>query len=41
MSQMKKDELDQAEASGRVQNEAVLLTIDEIGKNITEFLNKK
>jgi hypothetical protein len=39
LSQMKKDELDQAEASARVQNEAVLLTIDEIGKNITEFLN--
>jgi hypothetical protein len=41
LSQMKKDELDQAEASGRIQNEAVLLTIDEIGKNITEFLNNK
>jgi hypothetical protein len=40
-SQKRKDELDYGEAASRIQNEAVLLTIDDIGKRITEFLNKK
>ena len=40
-SQKRKDELDNGEAASRIQNEAVLLTIDDIGKKITEFLNKK
>jgi hypothetical protein len=40
-SQKRKDELDYGEAAARIQNEAVLLTIDDIGKRITEFLNKK
>jgi hypothetical protein len=41
LSQRKKEELDNAEAGSRVQNEAVLLTINEIGQKITEFLNTK
>jgi hypothetical protein len=41
LSQKKKEELDDAEATSRVLNEAVLLTINDIGQNITEFLNKK
>jgi len=41
LSQKKKEELDNSEASGRIQNEAVLLTINDIGQKITEFLNTK
>ena len=41
LSQKKKDELDNSEASGRIQNEAVLLTINDIGERITDFLNQK
>lgn len=41
LSQKKKEELDNAEAASRIQNEAVLLTINEIGQKITEFLNAK
>ncbi len=39
LSQKKKEELDNAEATSRIQHEAVLLTIDEIGQKITEFLH--
>jgi hypothetical protein len=38
LSQRKKEELDHAEASSRIQHEAVLLTIDEIGQQIIAFL---
>ena len=41
LSQKKKEELDHAEAASRIQNEAVLLTINDIGQKITEFLNSK
>lgn len=41
LSQKKKEELDNIEAASRIQNEAVLLTINEIGQKITEFLNAK
>jgi hypothetical protein len=41
LSQKKKEELDNAEAAGRIQNEAVLLTINDIGQKITAFLNGK
>ena len=41
LSQKKKEELSNSEASGRIQNEAVLLTINDIGQKITEFLNTK
>ncbi|MEP7145144.1 MAG: hypothetical protein ABI707_19815 [Ferruginibacter sp.] len=41
LSQRKKEELDNLEAMNRVQNEAVLLTINEIGQKITSFLNTK
>lgn len=41
LSQKKKEELDNSEASGRIQNEAVLLTINDIGQKITGFLNMK
>ena len=41
LSQRKKEELDNAEASSRIQSEAVLLTINEIGQQITAFLNAK
>ena len=39
LSQKKKEELDNSEAGSRIQNEAVLLTINDIGQKITEFLN--
>lgn len=41
--QDKKNETDlnESEATNRIKNQAVLLTIDEIGKQITEFLNKE
>lgn len=40
--QDKKNDIDlnESEASTRIKNQSVLLTIDEIGKQITEFLNK-
>jgi hypothetical protein len=41
LSQKKKEELDNSEAASRIQNEAVLLTINDIGQKITEFLNAK
>lgn len=41
LSQKTKEELDNTEASNRIQNEAVLLTINDIGQKITAFLNKK
>ena len=41
LSQKKKEELDNAEVASRIQNEAVLLTINDIGQKITEFLNAK
>lgn len=41
VSQKKKEELDNAEAFSRIQNEAVLLTINDIGKRILDFLNTK
>jgi hypothetical protein len=41
LSQKKKEELDFAEAASRVQNEAVLLTINDIGQQISGFLNGK
>lgn len=40
LSQKKKEELDETEARNRIQKEAVLLTINEIGQKITDFLNK-
>lgn len=40
LSQKKKEELDYAEASSRIQNEAVLLTITEISQQITAFLTQ-
>jgi len=39
LSQKKKEELQNAEAASRVQNEAVLATITEIGGKVTDFLN--
>ena len=41
LSQKKKEELDHSEAASRIQNEAVLLTINDIGEKLTEFLNGK
>jgi hypothetical protein len=41
LSQKQKEELDHAEAAGRIQKEAVLLTINEIGQKITSFLDTK
>jgi hypothetical protein len=41
LSQKTKEELDMSEASRRVQNEAVLMTINDVGQKITEFLNAK
>ena len=41
LSQKKKEELDNSEAASRIQNEAVLSTISDIGQKITEFLNAK
>jgi len=39
LSQKKKEELENSEAASRVQNEAVLATLTEIGGKITDFLN--
>lgn len=41
LSQKKKEELDNAEAASRIQNEAVLLTVTEIGQQITAFLSER
>ncbi|AKQ46891.1 hypothetical protein TH63_16630 [Rufibacter radiotolerans] len=41
LSQKGKEELENAEAAARIQNEAVLLTIQDIGQQITAFLNAK
>jgi hypothetical protein len=41
LSQKRKEELDETEARNRVQKEAVLLTINEIGQKVTDFLNTK
>jgi hypothetical protein len=41
LSQKKKEELDYAEASNRIKNEAVLATINDIGQKIAEFLNSE
>jgi hypothetical protein len=41
LSQKGKEELDNSEAASRVQNEAVLLTINEIGQQLTVFLQTK
>ncbi len=41
LSQKKKEELDQLEARNRIQNTAVLLTIEEIGEKINQFLKMK
>lgn len=41
LSLKKKEELDNSEARNRIQNEAVLLTINEIATKITDFLNKR
>ncbi len=40
-TQRKKEEMDNNEASTRVQQEAVLLTIDELGSQLTRFLEVK
>lgn len=40
LSERKKQEMDNNEAAARVQHEAVLLTIDELGKRMGEFLQK-
>lgn len=40
LSQKTKEEVDHSEAASRIQNEAVLLTIQDIGQRITDFLNK-
>lgn len=41
LSPKKREELDVSEARARVQNEAVLLTIHELGQKITAFLKEK
>lgn len=41
LSQKKKEELDNQEARNRIQNEAALSTIEEIGKKITAFLSNR
>jgi hypothetical protein len=41
LSQKKKEELDHSEAVSRIQNEAVLMTINDIGQKIIDFLNEK
>ncbi len=41
LSQKNKEELDNSEAASRIQDEAVLLTINDIGQKITSFLNEK
>jgi hypothetical protein len=41
LSKRLQDELDNAEASNRIQKEAVLLTINEIGEKLKDFFNKQ
>ena len=41
LSQKRKEELDNSEAAARIQSEAVLLTINEIGQKVSEFLNAR
>jgi hypothetical protein len=41
LSKKQENELDNSEATNRIQKEAVLMTIEEIGKKLTDFLNKK
>jgi hypothetical protein len=41
LSKRQGNELDNNEASSRIQKEAVLMTIEEIGIKLTDFLNKK
>lgn len=41
LSQKKKEELNNSEALSRIQNQAALLTIDNIGQKITAFLNER
>lgn len=41
LSQKKKEEVSEAEARSRVQSEAVLLTINDIGNGLTAFLQKQ
>jgi hypothetical protein len=41
LSQKKKEELDNSEAASRIQNEAVLSTITDIGQKISDLLNTK
>ncbi|MFT3705147.1 MAG: hypothetical protein QM802_22460 [Agriterribacter sp.] len=41
LSQKTKEELDNTEAAGRIQHDAVLLTINDIGGKISGFLNGK
>jgi hypothetical protein len=41
MSQKRKEEMDNDEARHRIQNEAVLLSINEIGEQVTRFLAAK
>lgn len=41
LSKKQGNELDNNEATSRIQKEAVLMTIEEIGIKLTEFLNKK
>jgi hypothetical protein len=40
LSKKQENELDNNEATNRIQKEAVLMTIEEIGKNLLDFLNK-
>jgi hypothetical protein len=39
MAQRKKEEMDNAEAARNIQNQAILLTITEVGQRISNFLN--
>lgn len=41
LSQRKKEEMDNTEAMSRIQNEAVLLTINEVGQKIIDFLGSR
>lgn len=41
LSQKKKEELDNSEAASRIQNEAVLSTITDIGQRLTDFLSTR
>jgi PBP1b-binding outer membrane lipoprotein LpoB len=41
LSKKQENEMDNSEATNRIQKEAVLMTIEEIGNKLIEFLNKK